>query len=216
MRNDANGRDGGESRDNDMNIRTITALEITAALPAFVDLLIDAVDSGASVGYLPPLERGIAVEFWRGVLAEVEAGTRIVIAGYAGGVPVGVVHLALVTKPNAPHRAEVQKLLVHTRHRGQGMARRLVQAAEAEAMAKRRTLLVLDTKKGDAAEGLYEKIGYVRVGEIPGYVINENGEFDPTVVFYKALKPGKDLADLAGRVGLDDGFDHKAMRELRG
>jgi len=153
----------------------------------FVDLLIDAVDSGASIGYLAPLDRDLAEEYWRDVCAEVEAGTRIVIAAFVDGVPAGVVQLALVTKPNAPHRAEVQKLLVHTRHRGQRIARRLMEVIEDEAVANGRTLLVLDTKKGDVAEGLYEKLGYIRVGEIPRYVIDEAGEFHATVVFFKDL-----------------------------
>jgi ribosomal protein S18 acetylase RimI-like enzyme len=168
-------------------LRTVTSDELTASLPELVDLLIDAVNSGASIGYLAPLDRGIAAEFWRAVGAEIEAGTRIVIAAFADGLPAGIVQLALVTKPNAPHRAEVQKLLVHTRHRGRGIARRLMEAAEVEARAKGRTLLVLDTKKGDLAEGLYEKLGYVRVGEIPRYVVDEAGEFHATVVFFKNL-----------------------------
>ncbi|HEX8618469.1 MAG TPA: GNAT family N-acetyltransferase, partial [Thermoanaerobaculia bacterium] len=130
-----------------MIIRTITSHDIDAALPAFVELLADSVASGASIGFLPPLDTSAALDFWRGVSAELAARTRIVLVAEVDGQLAGAAHLALVTKPNALHRAEVQKLLVHTRHRGRGIARRLMQALEAEALANGRTLLVLDTVK---------------------------------------------------------------------
>jgi ribosomal protein S18 acetylase RimI-like enzyme len=170
-----------------MIIRTVTSRELEAALPAFVELLADSVASGASIGFLPPLAAEVAVEFWRGVAADVDAGTRIVLVVEVDGELAGAVHLALATKPNAMHRAEVQKLLVHTRHRGRGIARRLMHALEAEALAHGRTLLVLDTVKGDVAERLYEKLGFVRLGEIPRYVRDGSGAFQATVVFFKIL-----------------------------
>jgi acetyltransferase len=171
-----------------MVVRRITASEIEHSLDHFVDLLVDSVESGASVGYLLPFDRKLAEDFWRVNIAEVAAGTRIVIAAFDGDDVAGAVHLALAMRPNSMHRAEVQKLLVHTRHRGQGLARRLMQAAEEEAVANGRTLLILDTKEGDAAEGLYEKLGYVRVGAIPRYVRSTRGDgWDATVVFYKQL-----------------------------
>lgn len=170
-----------------MIIRTLTADEITAAMPALAGLLDDSVASGASVGYLLPLDRELAVAFWRGIAADVAAGTRVMLVAEEEGGIAGTVQLGLATRPNSLHRAEVQKLLVHTRHRGRGIARRLMQALEAEAVAIGRTLLVLDTKKGDLAEGLYEKMGYVRLGDIPDYVCDETGAFHATVVFYKHL-----------------------------
>lgn len=173
-----------------MQLRVLGRDEIDESLDALVELLSDAVDSGASVGYLPPLAREAAVEFWRVAAAEVAAGTRIVIAAHGpGGDIAGVVHLALATKPNALHRAEVQKLLVHRTYRGRGIGRRLMAAVEREALARQRTLLVLDTVKGDVAEGLYERIGYVRAGEIPDYAMGASGQMHSTIVFYKQLRP---------------------------
>ncbi|HYO75202.1 MAG TPA: GNAT family N-acetyltransferase [Thermoanaerobaculia bacterium] len=169
-------------------IRTVTSQEIESGLADFVELLRDAVASDASIGYFPPLDPDVAVQFWRSAAADVAAGTRIVLAAYVEGELAGSVQLALALRPNSRHRAEVQKLLVHTAHRGQGLARRLMSALEAEALASGRTLLVLDTKKGDLAEQLYEKLGFIRCGEIPAFVTNSAGGFDTTVVFYKHLQ----------------------------
>jgi ribosomal protein S18 acetylase RimI-like enzyme len=81
----------------------------------------------------------------------------------------------------------VQKLLVHTRFRRRGLARRLMEALETSARQRKLSLLVLDTVEGDAAEQLYPQIGYQRAGEIPAYARSGAGGLDATVIFYKLL-----------------------------
>jgi hypothetical protein len=49
------------------------------------------------------------------------------------------------------------------------------------------TLLVLDTVTGDDAERLYERLGWTRVGVIPGYALYPDGRPCDTTVFWKAL-----------------------------
>jgi hypothetical protein len=48
-------------------------------------------------------------------------------------------------------------------------------------------VLVLDTVTGGAAEQLYEKRGWTRVGVIPDYALMPDGALCATTVFYKAL-----------------------------
>jgi hypothetical protein len=48
-------------------------------------------------------------------------------------------------------------------------------------------LLVLDTVTGDAAERLYTRLGWTRVGVIPGYALYPDGRPCDTTVFFKAL-----------------------------
>ena len=60
-------------------------------------------------------------------------------------------------------------------------------AAEAEARAEGRTLLVLDTVTGDAAERLYERLGWTKVGVIPNYALDPDGRPCATTVFFKQL-----------------------------
>jgi len=62
-----------------------------------------------------------------------------------------------------------------------------MEAAEREARAEGRTLLVLDTVTGDAAERLYERLGWMRVGVIPNYALYPDGRPCDTTVFYKEL-----------------------------
>ena len=155
-------------------------------LDALAALLADAVDSGASVGFLPPLSPDAARAYWH----EVDAGLphdRVLLVAEVGGELAGAVQLALAGQPNGAHRAEVQKLFVMRRFRRQGIARALMLALEAEAVARGRTLLVLDTRVGDPAEHLYEQVGYQRAGIIPAFARNAEGVLDPTVLFYKTL-----------------------------
>lgn len=105
---------------------------------------------------------------------------------------VGSVVLSLCAKENGRHRAEVQKLLVMTSHRGQGIASRLMDALESCARTHRLTLLFLDTEAGSGAESLYKHLDWTRVGEIPDYAASPYGKLRPTALYYKILTPGKD------------------------
>lgn len=156
-------------------------------LPQLVALLRDAVHHGSSVGFLPPLPPEAAEAYWLETLGEVGRGSRVLLVATEAGEVAGAVQLALAARQNGLHRAEVQKLLVHTSFRRRGVARSLMRAAEEAARAEGRTTLVLDTEQGSAAERLYEQCGYTRSGVIPRYALNTEGEPITTVVFYKLL-----------------------------
>jgi ribosomal protein S18 acetylase RimI-like enzyme len=145
------------------------------------------VNSGAAVGFLPPLSTRMAEDYWGEVIRELAQGTRILLVASEENVVTGAVQLALVTRPNSLHRAEVQKLFVHTSFRQRGIAQALMKALEEAAMSEGRKLLVLDTRRGDAAEQLYLKLGYTRAGIIPRYARSADGTLHDTVVFYRVL-----------------------------
>ncbi|HJZ94561.1 MAG TPA: GNAT family N-acetyltransferase [Gemmataceae bacterium] len=170
---------------------TIEQLDAPTArqlLPGLTDLLIDAVADGASVGFLHPLSAAEAAAYWAEVCAEMERGGRLLFAARDGDRVLGCVQLALADRPNAAHRAEVQKLLVHTAVRRRGLGAALMFALEEEAAARGRHLLVLDTRAGDAAGRLYEKLGYVRAGVIPGYARSSSGRLHGTAMYYRDLR----------------------------
>ena len=154
---------------------------------SLAELLIDAVDSGASVGFLPPLGREEAQAYWRGVAEEMRGGDRVLLAAIDGEGVAGSVQLACESRANGRHRAEACKLFVHRRARRQGLARRLLAALEAAARARGITLLLMDTRQGGEAERLCEALGYTRWGEVPGYARSANGELHTTVFFYRRL-----------------------------
>jgi acetyltransferase len=171
----------------DSSIAVVPPKEEEGILPELIELLKDTVESGASVGFIPPLGEGEARQYWQGVFRNVKQGTHILLVAREDGRVVGSVQLELATKANALHRAEVQKLFVLQSQRRRGTGRTLMQAIEQVAHEHKRTLLVLDTREGDVAEKLYRKIGYQEVGVIPAYALNANGELDGTIIFYKTL-----------------------------
>ena len=158
-----------------------------AQMAGLADLLIDCVDGGASVSFMHPLAPAKARSFWRRVAAGVAAGQRaLLIAEDRNGI-VGTVQLLLDQPENQPHRADLSKMLVHRRVRRRGLGAALMVAAEEMARDCGKALLVLDTVTGSDAERLYERLGWVRVGEIPGYALLSHGGLWGTTVFYREL-----------------------------
>ncbi|HWO61922.1 MAG TPA: GNAT family N-acetyltransferase, partial [Umezawaea sp.] len=94
------------------------------------EVLVDAVGSGASVGFLAGLERAEAAAWWSGLEPAVVDGTVLLWVAEVDGRVVGTVQVRLATLPNARHRAELAKLLVHRSARGRGVGRELMRAAE--------------------------------------------------------------------------------------
>jgi GNAT superfamily N-acetyltransferase len=171
----------------ELTIARVEEAALRENIVPFRGLLQDAVDSGASVGFLPPLADGEAAAYWVEVVEALAGGSRILLSAAIDGHVVGAVQLDLARKPNARHRAEVMKLMVHRNARRRGIGQALMLAAEAEARSLGRTLLVLDTRRGDPSEVLYEKLGYQRAGVIPDYACCSDGQLHDTVFFYKRV-----------------------------
>jgi len=180
-----------------MNDATLTVDEVcvagAAALRArrreFVDLLVDAVAGGASMGFLLPPDRATLERYWNGVAADVAHGERFVFMVERGGRIVGSVQLAPCAKDNGRHRAEVQKLLVHSTVRRRGIAGALMSAAEAHAARAGWWLLLLDTREGSTAESLYRNFGWIEIGYVPDYARDPDRTLAGCVYFYKRLEP---------------------------
>jgi len=170
-------------------IRTVAPEQLDEHAASFVTLLQDAVDSGASVGFVPPLDDDAARRYWAGVRAAIGGGNRILLAAVEEGAVLGSVQLDLAAMPNAGHRAEVMKLMVHRAARRRGIGRALMRALEDAARRAGRRLIVLDTRPGDSAEQLYAALGYARGGVIPRYALSAAGTLDATVYMYRELDP---------------------------
>jgi GNAT superfamily N-acetyltransferase len=153
-----------------------------------VELLADAVRSGASVGFLMPFELSTLGRFWDGVIADVERGERVVFVVEREGRVVGSVQLAPCNKPNGSHRAELQKLLVHRAARRIGLGRALMQAAEAHALQSGWWLLVLDTREASASDAMYRAMGWTPFGHVPDYARDPDGKLAGCTFFYKQLE----------------------------
>lgn len=161
-----------------------------AHIGQLADVLIDCVEGGASVSFMLPLTRERAEAFWRRVADGVHAGQRALVVAEDDQGICGTVQLLLDLPENQPHRADVAKMLVHRRARRQGVGAALMHAAEATALDCGRTVLVLDTVTGGAAERLYARLGWQRVGEVPKYALMPRGGFCSTTFFYRDLSEG--------------------------
>jgi ribosomal protein S18 acetylase RimI-like enzyme len=170
-----------------IEIRRLDAAEAYAELDGLAAVLVDCVEGGASVSYMAPFTHDDARDAFAGFAAEVEQGRRLILAAFVDGELVGTVQIVYAWPPNQPHRAEIAKLLVRRSARRRGIAVQLMAHAEREALAEGKSLLVLDTVTGDAAERLYERLGWTKVGVIPNYALYPDGRPCDTTVFWKAL-----------------------------
>jgi ribosomal protein S18 acetylase RimI-like enzyme len=155
-----------------------------ADLDGLVELLFDAVADNAGVSFMPGLTVADAKAWW---LSVAEPERAIVLVARDGERVVGTVQIQPSWAPNQAHRGDVAKLIVHRRARRHGIGRALMEALERTAGATGYTLLLLDTRKDDHPERLYSSMGWMRVGEVPGFALNPDGTMCTTVFYYKPL-----------------------------
>jgi ribosomal protein S18 acetylase RimI-like enzyme len=172
-----------------MRIVPVSAEELTRSAIEYHGLLRDAVDHGASVGFTVPLAEAQVAEYWRGVGAELKTGHRILLAARDDAQRLlGAGQIALETRSNGRHRAEIQKVLVFAARRGAGVGTLLMRALEKAAQAHGRSLIYLDTSVGPGgATRLYEKLGYTAGGGIPDWAMDPDGTLRANVIYYKKL-----------------------------
>jgi GNAT superfamily N-acetyltransferase len=170
-----------------MSVRILTAAEFGDATPRLAEILQDAVDDGAGVSFLAPLAREDALAFWRGLSDAVASGQTIVFVAEVAGEIAGCVLLLKAWQPNQPHRCDIAKLLVHRDHRRRKLGTALIHALETEARRLGLKLVTFDAVAGGPADTFYQRLGFTRVGVIPGYAYSGRGQLDGTAIFYKEL-----------------------------
>ena len=168
------------------SIRRLETLGLSE-LDGLVDVLIDCVEGGASVGFMLPLSRERAHAFWSSVADGVARGDRALLVAEDGHGICGTVHLVLAQPDNQPHRADLSKMLDHRRARRRGLGESLMRAAEDTARDCGKTLLVLDAVTDGDAYRLYSRLGWQRVGDVPVFALWPDGGYCSTTYFYRAL-----------------------------
>jgi GNAT superfamily N-acetyltransferase len=166
----------------------VEALDAAAAASAerrLTELLMACVNAGDTLSFLPPLSVETARAFWRKASSEVALGGRALLGAWLEGALVGTVQLDLATPPNAPHRAEVMKLLVDPKLRRRGVGGALLQRAEQAARGVGRRLLVTEVAAGGVLEKLLRELGWQEAGRIPGHVLDADKQPRDTLIFWK-------------------------------
>lgn len=169
---------------------TVRMLDANAAASRIGELarvLVECVEAGASVSFMLPMTHVKAERFWQDAIASVARGERTLIVAEDEHGIAGTVQLVTDLPENQPHRAEVAKLLVRPHARGAGVGALLMRAVEDAARAQRKSVLVLDTANA-AAERLYARLGWQRVGVVPDYACLPDGALCATTFFHKRVE----------------------------
>ncbi len=157
-----------------------------ADLHALAEAATAAVLDGGGFGWIKPPKAAKVEQYYRGVLLVPE---RELIVGRMDGVIYGAVQLHRPSRNNEAQEfaASIAHHFVAPYARGYGLAKLLLQRAEARARELGFHVLNLDvraTQKG--AISLYEALGFIRWGTHPAYA-RVKGEIIPGHFYHKML-----------------------------
>lgn len=170
-----------------VSIRVIAPSELVEVLNDLTDILVDTVNSGNPLGFMPPIDEDIARDYWISLLPELRSGRVLLFVAMSEGSVIGSAQLVPSRRGNSPHRAQIEKVFVDRLVRGRGVGTALMKAIEELALHYRRRLLILSTRVGEPAHHWYRSLGYKDVGVIPGWTVGPTGERYDHVEMYKEL-----------------------------
>lgn len=169
----------------DVQIRVLNAGD--HACGQLAALLVAVVAGGGSVSFMHPLSLEEARRFWDDAMASSARGERIVLVAMEGNVLLGTTTLLLSFPPNQPHRAEIAKMMTLPTARRRGVAGQLLREAEALAIERGKTLLMLDTASEGGAARLYEAHGFTLAGTVPDFALKPHGGLTGTMFYWKRI-----------------------------
>jgi GNAT superfamily N-acetyltransferase len=167
-----------------VEVRQLEADEARARMGELAALLQEAVDAGMALGQLEPVDTERA---FTEMIDALEPSERLLFGAFVDEELVGTAQLERAAPANSRHRAEIQRVVVRSDARGQGVGRELMRAVEAAALAHGITLLWLTTHDRTPACDFYERLGYERLGVMPAYSRRPNGELWPSAFYYRLL-----------------------------
>ena len=172
-----------------ITIRQLSALEFVALLPDLIELFVESVNIDSPDGFLAPITRAVARDYWISLIPELEGGSRLILIAYRENVVVGSGQLALSQRSSSPHHAELETLFVERASRGEGIGRSIMQALHCVARQNGRTLILLNARRGEPAEDFCKALGYREARLIPEWTIFPAEERDGHVTLYQELAP---------------------------
>lgn len=153
---------------------------------SLVNLLKDSVVNNYSVGFMQDSTEADFERFWLGEIAMCDSENGIFLA-FADDQVLGSVIVTRELRANGRHRAEFRKLLVHSKAQKMGIGTALEKLATKYAKDIGLKLLYLDSATSFLVDGVYEKWGWRKSGEIPNFAKNPDGSLVSTWFFYKIL-----------------------------
>jgi len=180
-----------------IRIVELSASDVEAAADELAQLLLDAHESGMALGLAGPLDRDRAAAEWLATAALLDPRNRVMLGAQAGGslvgraegFLVGTVQVVRSSAENGSHRAEIVRFAVRGDMRGRGTGRALLEAAAERARELGISLLWLTTHVDTDADRIYERLGWTRMGTMPGYAARPDGTVVANVFYYLELSP---------------------------
>jgi GNAT superfamily N-acetyltransferase len=170
-----------------VEIVELWASDVERAADEFAQLLLDAHDAGMALGLTGLLERERAADVWRATAALLDPRDRVMLAARSEGSLVGVVQIVRAPAENGSHRAENVRFAVRGDTRGRGIGRVLLEAATERARELGLSLLWLSTHAGTDSDRIYERLGWTRMGTMPGYSVRPDGTIAGGAFYYLEL-----------------------------
>lgn len=167
-------------------IRRLAATELLDRIEEFHWLLRDAVESGGTVGFVLPVTDDKLNRYWTGVARDLEAGERELLAAIEHGKVIGALQIAYEKAESVRHRADLQKLIVHSSEHRRGIARALLVAALERMPALGVAMYTITTFKEGVAENLVRSLLFTRFGVMPHYGLTPDGKLHDASMHYIA------------------------------
>jgi GNAT superfamily N-acetyltransferase len=170
-----------------VSIEELSAGEVAAAADELAQLLLDAHASGMALGLSAPLTAERAADEWRATAARLDPDDRVFLVARDEGRILGTVQIVRAAADNGRHRAEIQRFAVSAAKRGLGIGRVLLEAAVERARAMGITLLWLSTHADTDSDRIYARLGWTRMGVMPGFATSPDGATVGNVFYYLEL-----------------------------
>jgi len=170
-----------------VEIVELSASDVELAADELAQLLLDAHNAGMALGLTGPLERERAADVWRATAALLDPRDRVMLAARSERSLVGVVQIVRAPAENGSHRAEIVRFAVRGDRRGAGVGRVLLEAATERARELGLSLLWLSTHAGTDSDRIYERLGWTRMGTMPGYSVRPDGTIAASAFYYLEL-----------------------------
>ena len=140
-----------------------------------------------ALGLAAPLTRERASADWLATAARLDPKNRVMLGVHADGALVGTVQIVRAAVENGAHRAEIVRFAVRADVRGRGVGRALLEAAVGRARTMGISLLWLATHADTDSDRIYERLGWTRLGVMPGYARRPDGAIVDNVFYYLEL-----------------------------
>jgi len=165
-------------------IRRLAAAELLDRKAEFEWLLKDAVEVGGTIGFMLPMTEDKLNRYWNGVARDMEAGERELLAAIEHGKVIGAIQIAYQKAESTSHRADLQKLIVHSSEHRRGIARALLVDALERMPALGIAMYTITTFKEGVAEALVRSLLFTRFGVMPHYGLTPDGKLHDASMHY--------------------------------